>query len=172
MSEEIVKTYSAADMKARALETAENIRANCHATYNGGHHEENMYEAFHHGMDTICNVLGNGQALAAFAAKEVDLATAKLVCSSCEAFKLHRLPTRDMLRERAEKAEQALFRATEAERLENAQAVCIRCQRSEYWDKAKKRGDKWLHSYSNCNGVAECLAAPIWERAHGKEPKA
>jgi hypothetical protein len=77
---------AAEELKVRASECAENIRANCHATYNGGHREESSLEAFHHGMDTICNVLGNGQALAAFAIKERDSAmreAAGLVCERC-----------------------------------------------------------------------------------------
>jgi len=36
----------------------EHMRANLHATFNGGHHEnEAAMAAFHHGMDTVCNVL-------------------------------------------------------------------------------------------------------------------
>jgi hypothetical protein len=33
------------------------LRENAHGNYNGGHHDDVPREAFHHGMDTICNVL-------------------------------------------------------------------------------------------------------------------
>jgi hypothetical protein len=34
------------------------LRESCHMTYNGGwHHSEDGMKAFHHGMDTVCNVL-------------------------------------------------------------------------------------------------------------------
>lgn len=39
------------------MSNIEAIRGGCHATYNGGHHEEQTRKAFHHGMDTVCNVL-------------------------------------------------------------------------------------------------------------------
>lgn len=35
----------------------ERMRANLHATFNGGWQNEREIEAFHHGMDTVCNVL-------------------------------------------------------------------------------------------------------------------
>lgn len=41
----------------RHVVDSERLRMNCHATYNGGHHDEPAYSAFHHGMDTVCNVL-------------------------------------------------------------------------------------------------------------------
>ena len=40
------------------------MRANLHATFNGGHETPETIRAFHHGMDTVCNVLDakqNGQ---------------------------------------------------------------------------------------------------------------
>lgn len=37
------------------------MRANLHVTFNGGHHEEPARGAFHHGMDTVCNVLASYQ---------------------------------------------------------------------------------------------------------------
>lgn len=40
------------DLKALA-----EFRKSCHDSYNGGHHEPATNEAFHHGMDTICNIL-------------------------------------------------------------------------------------------------------------------
>jgi hypothetical protein len=39
----------------------EKLREYIHATYNGGHHENPALDAFHHGMDTVCNQLGNGK---------------------------------------------------------------------------------------------------------------
>lgn len=33
------------------------LRGNCHATFNGGWDDDKTIEAFHHGMDTVCNVL-------------------------------------------------------------------------------------------------------------------
>ncbi len=39
----------------------EGMRANLHATFNGGHHDEPARSAFHHGMDTVCNVLAAQQ---------------------------------------------------------------------------------------------------------------
>jgi hypothetical protein len=44
-------------------EWIENFRKGLHDTYNGGWHENPGLEAFHHGMDTVCNVLGRGKAL-------------------------------------------------------------------------------------------------------------
>lgn len=36
----------------------EGLRENCHATFNGGWHgNADGMRAFHHGMDTVCNVL-------------------------------------------------------------------------------------------------------------------
>jgi len=36
----------------------EQMRENLHATFSGGHHgNQAALEAFHHGMDTVCNVL-------------------------------------------------------------------------------------------------------------------
>ena len=35
------------------------MRANLHATFNGGHQEPATIAAFHHGMDTVCNVLAD-----------------------------------------------------------------------------------------------------------------
>jgi hypothetical protein len=35
----------------------EAMRANLHATFNGGHQKQDTIRAFHHGMDTVCNVL-------------------------------------------------------------------------------------------------------------------
>ena len=32
-------------------------RTSCHSTYNGGHHDEDTRKAFHHGMDTVFNLL-------------------------------------------------------------------------------------------------------------------
>lgn len=37
------------------------LRANLHATFNGGHHTEETISAFHHGMDTVCNVITDWQ---------------------------------------------------------------------------------------------------------------
>ncbi len=37
----------------------EAIRGNCHMTFNGGHQDEATISAFHHGMDTVCNVLAD-----------------------------------------------------------------------------------------------------------------
>lgn len=39
----------------------EAMRVNLHATFNGGHHDEPARRAFHHGMDTVCNVLAAHQ---------------------------------------------------------------------------------------------------------------
>lgn len=39
----------------------EAMRANLHATFNGGHHDKPEHSAFHHGMDTVCNVLAAKQ---------------------------------------------------------------------------------------------------------------
>lgn len=39
----------------------EAMRANLHATFNGGHREPETIGAFHHGMDTVCNVLDSYQ---------------------------------------------------------------------------------------------------------------
>lgn len=41
-------------------ETWETMRASCHATYNGGHHDDACRDAFHHGMDTVFNCLTSG----------------------------------------------------------------------------------------------------------------
>lgn len=41
------------------LSSNEDLREGCHATYNGGHHDEACRKAFHHGMDTVCNVIQN-----------------------------------------------------------------------------------------------------------------
>lgn len=46
-----------AEALAGALEAIESERAGCHATYNGGHHNDGHLEAFHHGMDTVFNAL-------------------------------------------------------------------------------------------------------------------
>lgn len=35
----------------------ESMRGNLHATFNGGHQTPETIRAFHHGMDTVCNVL-------------------------------------------------------------------------------------------------------------------
>lgn len=35
----------------------EAMRANLHATFNGGHESRETIRAFHHGLDTVCNVL-------------------------------------------------------------------------------------------------------------------
>ena len=32
-------------------------RENLHAAYNGGHWEDKEHKAFHHGMDTVCNIM-------------------------------------------------------------------------------------------------------------------
>ena len=40
----------------------EELRASLHMTYNGGwHHSDDGLKAFHHGMDTVCNVLADWQ---------------------------------------------------------------------------------------------------------------
>jgi len=41
----------------RLRQWAAQLRMYCHATFNGGHHTEPAHGAFHHGMDTVCNVL-------------------------------------------------------------------------------------------------------------------
>ena len=51
-----------------AEELAERLRKYLHDTYNGGHHEEPAHGAFHHGMDTVCNVLAHERWLAVYAA--------------------------------------------------------------------------------------------------------
>lgn len=51
------EAIEAAQREARAPIDVEQMRANLHATFNGGHHEEATRSAFHHGMDTVCNVL-------------------------------------------------------------------------------------------------------------------
>ena len=87
-------TRDAAVQQAR--ERVERLRESLHATYNGGHHEEPAYSAFHQGMDTVCNVLGNGGALDAYAldrlAQELG-ELAKEMCGYCaQGMPLH--PTR------------------------------------------------------------------------------
>lgn len=37
----------------------EAMRANLHATFNGGHQDIATIIAFHHGMDTVCNVIAS-----------------------------------------------------------------------------------------------------------------
>jgi NMD protein affecting ribosome stability and mRNA decay len=39
----------------------EAMRANLHATFNGGWQDPETIRAFHHGMDTVCNVLNAHQ---------------------------------------------------------------------------------------------------------------
>lgn len=49
-------------MGADAIRNLERARAlNLHATFNGGHEDEGRRRAFHHGMDTVCNVLAAHQ---------------------------------------------------------------------------------------------------------------
>jgi hypothetical protein len=48
--------------EARPTLDVEALRANLHATFNGGwHHSDDGMQAFHHGMDTVCNVLADKQ---------------------------------------------------------------------------------------------------------------
>lgn len=42
---------------AKPAETWEEMREHCHMTFNGGHHDPAMRDAFHHGMDTVFNCL-------------------------------------------------------------------------------------------------------------------
>lgn len=64
----IQRTNSNRELMARCAtierETVERLQAwakrnreGCHSTYNGGHHDEPAHSAFHHGMDTVFNVL-------------------------------------------------------------------------------------------------------------------
>jgi hypothetical protein len=39
------------------MASLDNRRAGAHLTYNGGHREESAHAAFHHGMDTVYNIL-------------------------------------------------------------------------------------------------------------------
>lgn len=43
--------------RARGGLDVEAMRTNLHATFNGGHQTPEAIKAFHHGMDTVCNVL-------------------------------------------------------------------------------------------------------------------
>jgi hypothetical protein len=40
-----------------ALDAVAVSRKGCHDTYSGGHHYDGHYDAYHHGMDTVCTVL-------------------------------------------------------------------------------------------------------------------
>src|ERR1700733_9916172 len=74
-------TRDAAVQQAR--ERVERLRESLHATYNGGHHEEPAYSAFHQGMDTVCNVLGNGGALDAYALDRLAQELGELAKEMC-----------------------------------------------------------------------------------------
>ncbi len=67
---------------------AERLRKACHGTYNGGHHDEPAHGAFHHGMDTVCNVLAAEGWFEAYAASRVQgleerLAKQEIVLKQC-----------------------------------------------------------------------------------------
>ena len=67
-------------------ERVEQLRVFLHNSYNGGHHDEVPRNAFHHGMDTVCNQLGNGKWLEIVVAERVreELeAAARDVCPAC-----------------------------------------------------------------------------------------
>jgi hypothetical protein len=55
------ESHAEAKCVAQGLtEVVNDLREGCHATYNGGYHDEPAHGAFHHGMDTVCNVIGAG----------------------------------------------------------------------------------------------------------------
>jgi hypothetical protein len=61
-----VKAMSSPTLRADQAEPltsldVERMRASLHGTFNGGHRDPAAMEAFHHGMDTVCNVLAAHQ---------------------------------------------------------------------------------------------------------------
>jgi hypothetical protein len=55
------ESHAEAKCVAQGLtEVVNDLREGCHATHNGGYHDEPAHGAFHHGMDTVCNVIGAG----------------------------------------------------------------------------------------------------------------
>lgn len=60
--------------REEADKIAERVRVGCHNNFNGGHHEKATNEAFHHGMDTVCNGLAEtiASALQSIATKHDD----------------------------------------------------------------------------------------------------
>lgn len=71
---------------------------------------------------------------------------------------------------RTETAEQALLRAPEAQRLENAKVMCLSCRKEA--PLRRNENGSWTHSDKTLmkrDFTKKCAAAPIWERAYGKK---
>lgn len=59
LGEQLAESRADVERLREALSKLESkaFRESLHGTYSGGHHYDGHYEAFHHGMDTVCNVL-------------------------------------------------------------------------------------------------------------------
>ncbi len=91
-------------LETLAREWSEKIRASVHANYNGGHtHDDQACEAFHHGMDTVCNVLSKGSLTALLRSVRDDWVREVKPNVIKDAFKLRDERAKRIVKEVAEK---------------------------------------------------------------------